>query len=186
MEQQDRLEEMKKKWQSINVPAPATGGSQYNPSYHTMSNLDRLRRFYRMFLVLAIVWVPLFPFMLQRFSLPAWLLAGGAVYFVVMGCFIWRVYYELRQIDFSTMSAVAVMQSMCTVERWRMLHKVVGMVLALSLVGCMLYYFSGMNEAVFWGGIVGLAVGLAIGIVNSVRSSRWIKAIKRELASVVE
>ncbi len=186
MEQQDRLEDIRKKWQSINVTPPEQDMGIFRPSYSTMSYLDRLRRFYRMFLFFAILWVPLFPLALRSFHLPMWLVAGGVIYFVVMGWFIWRVYDELRNIDFSTMDAVTVLQSMCEVERWRLIHKMVGVVLAVILIGSMLYYFSGMSEAVLWGGIVGFVVGLAMGIANSVRTSRWIKAIKRELTSVAE
>ncbi|MDE7410546.1 MAG: hypothetical protein K2M94_00720 [Paramuribaculum sp.] len=187
MENQDRFEELRKKWQNIeiNEPLPA-GEGRHRPSYRTLSNLDRLRRLYRVMMVVAILWVPLFPFLLTGFGLPVWLRGCGSIYFAIMAFFLWRVYYELRCIDFATMSVVEVMRSICLVERMRIIHLMVGIVTALPLVGIMLYYFSYINEAVLWGGIVGAVAGVAVGVVNTLRTSRWIKSIKVELASVAE
>lgn len=180
------LDTLKARWQSIDCSSPTESGCgipRKAPRKLT-SGLTKLTRIYRVNVGVCVAWIPLSGLMVFGKSLfPLWLVVAMALYFAVMALMSFYVLNRIRDIDPGRMSIVAMLEAVCSLQRTRLIHKIIGCALCLPLLTCLLSVFFRDSEVMFAGGIIGAILGLVIGLMVDSGIRRQIHSLRSELES---
>ncbi len=176
------LEQLRQKWQGLDSDHSLdVENISYINEVKTHSRIGRLRRYFAVMSVVALLWVALFPIVLWNMEVPRFIIIYGAVFFAVMGVMIIFVYRSLKVLDPGRQTVVEALQTVCRVQVLRRIHRQVGYLMALPLLAVMIYYFYMISMPMFYGGLAGAVIGLCIGVVNDRKASRLIASIRSEL-----
>lgn len=183
------LEQLKHNWQgldSLDLPESFTRPQGKWVGYNrSLSSLLRLKRLYRVLIIISFLWVFLFPCIMSRFAIPGPVSVAGSVFFALMGVLMIWIYRGIVNVDLSRMTVVEALSAVCRLQIMRRRHKLIGYAMMTPLLVMLLYYFYTISLPMFYGGLVGAVIGFVIGINNDRLASRWIASMKAELRDVL-
>lgn len=147
-----------------------------------LSLTDKLRRRYLFSLIVCCV-APLLMLPLSHFiDIPLPLFIAYPAFFVVMGVLNLILYLKLGRISVTDLS---VKDALVKATRFSVLRRRIeclGVLMALPLVVYLMWIFRlAGNEGLYYGGWIGAALGVAVGLAIEIRTSRDIRRLKDEL-----
>lgn len=143
----------------------------------------KLLRQYNVLVVVCLIWVVLGPLLFFFIGLPMWVCVGCSLFFAVMGMSCYWICNLIRGLDFGRMTICELLMQVEKIIKGRIIHKYVGLLLAIPLLGSVFYYFSNY-EIVLLGGVVGIILGCAIGFMKDAHIRRLLREIRHELMTV--
>lgn len=179
----NNLDALKQQWQQLSNSTVAGVDPALVTNRRMSSRHGYLLRFYRVLIIVCLIWILLSPLTLFNSGLPVFLCVTTSVYFGVMAVLCFITYQRIREIDFGTMTVVELLASVGRVMRTRLVSRCIGLMLCVPLIASLLYYFSA-NKAMLVGGISGAVLGGIMGYINDAKVRRYLKEIRRELMSV--
>lgn len=146
----------------------------------TVSRRSRLLRIYRIFFVVAMIYIFVGPMTLREVGLPMWLLVLISLYFGMMACLSWMTIGKIRKIAPAKQNVLEMLRAVEGVIRFRRLAQIVSLLVAVPLLIVMLYMFR-VDDALFLGGICGVIFGGVLGIMKDREIREILREIRQEL-----
>lgn len=179
----NNLDALKQQWQQLSNSTVAGVDPALVTSRVMTGRQGYMLRFYRVLIIVCLVWILLGPMALLNAGMPMALCVSTCVYFAVMAVLCFVTYQRIREIDFGSMTVVELLASVGRVMHTRLVSRCIGLALCVPLMASMLYCFS-QNRAMLVGGIAGAVLGGTIGYISDAKIRRYLKEIRRELMSV--
>lgn len=189
------LDNLKSTWQSLNdshghrrtaLPDEACDAPRGDLRPRGAARPHRIVGIYRRLTVICALWVPLSLLFIRSGLFPQWMPYAMAGYFVVMGALAYSVLDAVRRIDFCRMSVVEAMKAVCHIQRLRLWHKGIGILMCVPMLTVMFMSFAHINNEVLLGGVLGLVAGAAIGLTLDMKVRREIRQIKQTLEEAAD
>lgn len=182
----NQLEELKKQWKGLNSAGIAMGESvkDFYPSHRGISRRSRLMRHYRLFLIVALVYIVVGPATLYPTGLlPAWKCIVLSLFFAFAALQSYIMYYKIRRLDFAHMNTFELLTHIENIYRTYSRQTIGGICCAVPIMIMLLTSFW-MSGPAFIGGVVGAIFGGVLGIMKNCEIRRNIREIREELLAV--
>lgn len=148
----------------------------------TLSLTDKLRRRYLCSLIICVVAPLLMRPLCNMIDVPSPLIIAYPAFFIVIGMFNFILYLKLGKISMADLSIKDALVKVTGFSIMRRRTEFIGVLLALPLVIYLMWIFrSTGNEGLYYGGWFGAGLGIAVGLVIEIRTSRDIRRLKEEL-----
>lgn len=179
--QQKQWDDLKRHWQGINDLRQGAPSATPPVSSGMSSHRQKLMRSYRVLAVLSGVYSLIGPLTMSCFDLPEWSLIYLGAFFLVMfvGCML--ILGRLGGLDFGGMNTVELLRHVDGIIRWRLIFKVIGWVTMVPLLVVMFQAFARVDMWLVYGGVCGLVLGLALGLLEDLNMRRHLQSIRKEL-----
>lgn len=185
MEQDLNLDQLRRQWREADNIIGELGDkavAKLSTRINRVSYCDRLKRQASMTVCCGVLggmfWCPLLYFM---FEFPLWLLGVCVGYFVLMSALNFGDLRRIRRLDFGVLSAREALELIYEIERKRRRLQLIGVPLAVGVVGALLCFFANVSAYLLTGGLVGAVIGLVIGLIMDRRGRSLIKKMKQSL-----
>lgn len=177
------LEELKRRWQAFDNADMSDVDTQKVFALSTASTHRKsIVRTYRTSLIVCCVCVVLIPCsLLKILHVPLLMAYLCAVYFLIMGVLGAIGLDIVSRIDLPGMPTVEILRRVKRFQAYRVWSKVVGITMAVPLVGYMLYVFGNESVELLVSGMGGALAGLAIGLSRDRKIVSHIRSINDEL-----
>ncbi len=185
MEQDLNLDKLRHQWREADNIIGELGDkavAKLSTRVNRVSYRDRLKRQASLTVWCGVMggmlWCPLLYFMIE---MPLWLMGVCVGYFVLMSALNFGDLRRIRRLDFGVLSAREALELIYEIERKRRRLQLIGVPLAVGVVGALLCYFADVSTYLLTGGLVGAVIGLVIGLIVDRRGRLLIKEMKRSL-----
>lgn len=176
------LEKLKQHWQGLNNLAadapcrgrmPSAGGAR-----RLRSHSQKLVRDYTAFIAVSLIWVALAPVSLWKCGLPLWIDLCVSVFFGIMALSCVSIRSSLQRIDLGRMDVCEALECVEEVVKKRRRHQWLGIPLAVFVIAVMFYFFYGVSEFMFIGGVVGAILGSVVGVITDLKMRRMLDEMR--------
>lgn len=177
------IDELKQNWNALNLPdnAAIPGTSELESKVANRRVTTLRDKMYHLHVTLCVVacfaTLTMVPFAKDN----PWLMVSAVAFFILMAALHLSLAIWIRNLDYSRMTVKAAIQSVYEFERRRNLYRVIGICLAVSLIGYMVYVFAGEDPALLGGCVCGAIIGILVGLMINHRSVTLLREMRREL-----
>lgn len=183
------IDRLKNDWKEMNVGTGATLAVDTDNiaavASHHGSHLDYMKRRLVVMMIICALMPGVSTYSLDSLGLPSWYLMAFGGFFIVMGLLIFATWLLTRSLNFTTMSVKQLIGQLVGIQRLRIVHKIVGMSLAIPLLVYIFIFVAGMNDGWMLGGCFGgLVVGAAIGFITDRRIRHTLTRLKQSLIDI--
>lgn len=182
----DNIEELRKKWRSLSIEAPSSGGTPGEQHRLPLSQKQRIMMRLKCLSVAGVVFMIYFLTIIDTLMLPLWLTIA---YELFMAIAIGVNIYQMRLLgkaDFAMMTTVEAISFVKDFTRLRSRCKLYMILIAIPLVIVLLWIIArehdpALQEGIVIGGISGGIIGGAIGFLIDRRFRKDLREMSRIL-----
>lgn len=179
----DSLQNLMRQWHSLGNP----GNADKQTVQRVACRATEQQKLSRVYLRMAIVglMMPALAVMLQReIGLELWLQSVYSLFGLVMAvvCFVMRC--RINAIDYLSVPVTVAIEQITRLDRIQRIQQRISMVIAMAIVALLLFEFwKNDDKYIFYAGLGGLIIGLAIGLTIRWRIRRSFREWKESLSS---
>lgn len=180
----NRLDNLRQQWQNLdNATPPRDHCPEISSIKGFKSNRSILLRHYRILVVLCLIWIIIGPLFTYFIGMPLLFSVVFSLFFAIMGVSCYCTYSLISGLKFGQMTVCELLQQVEKIIKSRLIHRYVGLLLAVPILSYMLYFYSN-EDVLILGGVVGLFLGCVIGYMQDAHIRRALREIRLELMSV--
>lgn len=176
------MEELRKKWRSLSIDAPASGGAPGGNRRLPLSEKQRVMARFRMLAIVGIAAMVFFMEVNNIFDIPAGVTIAYEL-FMALAIFI-NIFQliQLRQADFAEMTTIEAISFIKRFSRRRSRFKILLIAIAIPLLCVFLWFIylnhdSNFSEGIIAGGVSGGIIGGIIGFLIDRRFRKDLSAM---------
>lgn len=162
------LEDMKRQWSEIDarikkIETENEAFRHKDKMHRASTEKDQLVKQYRCMTAVSLMF-PMIINLSLRDVLSTMSLLAVVVFFLAMAVVLSIMWHGLERVDYGKMTSKEAVESILKYERMQRNKQIIGLSLAIPTGVTMLWDYYAFNPYIFYGGLVGVAIGTAIGL----------------------